>query len=111
MKFFPHSNTHKGPTATYATVLDHICHQIQHTYDYGQDIAEALWKGSKIDLNKHAPTLSKSTNVDKTLQAEENEQLKMLYKAELTAWVERKKMLDNNVPSSRKTCEMTHLNC
>ena len=28
MKFYPHSNTQKGPTATYATVLDHICHQI-----------------------------------------------------------------------------------
>ena len=68
VKLFPHSNTHKGPTTTYVTVLDHICHQIQDTYDYSQDIAESLWKGSKIDLNKHAPTLSKSTNADKTLR-------------------------------------------
>ena len=84
MKFYPHSSTQKGPTATYATVLNHICHQIQHTYEYGQDTAESLWKGQAVDLTKYAPQLGKSTNPDKTMHAEENEQLKMLFKAELS---------------------------
>ena len=59
MEFYPHSSTHKGPTATYATVLDHICHHIQHTYDYDEDIAKSLWKDGKVDLNKHIPILMK----------------------------------------------------
>ena len=103
MKFYPHSSTQKGPTATYATVLDHICHQIQHTYEYGQDIAESLWKVKAVDLTKYAPQLGKSTNPDKTMHAEENEQLKMLFKAELSAWVERKKTLESNIPKAYAT--------
>ena len=45
MKFFPHNNNNKGPTATYATVLDHICHHVQHTFKYGEDIAESQSSG------------------------------------------------------------------
>ena len=85
MKFHPHGHGGKVPSATYATVLDQICNYVQGSYKYGKDIATSLREGKAVDLATEAPKLTKSSNADKTLKAEEDEQYRMIFKAEIAA--------------------------
>ena len=53
------------------------------TYQDGNDIAESLKKETKTDTDSQSPALKFSTNSDTQLASQENEQFKMIHKAEL----------------------------
>ena len=75
----------------YNTVSRFLINHIHKTYTNGDDIANALEDGKSADVDSWKPSLSVSTKDPVTKKAEyeaENEENKIIYKAEVDSWIQ-----------------------
>ena len=75
---------------------DQVINHIKKEYDRGVDVAEALRTGHEPNLQDWQPSLGVSTTVDESVRTVENEQYKMLFKAELDEYMRRKRVFADN---------------
>ena len=81
----------------YVVVTKYLINHIQKTYINGEDIGKALETRMPLDFATLMPRLQISTSDDKSDQERENEQFKMLYKAEIDSYVKRKDTYHSNI--------------
>jgi hypothetical protein len=82
--------------ADYNLTTEHVINHIKKEYDRGIDIAEALRTGEEPDMSNWQPRLGFSLSQDPTTKAAEDEQYKMLFKAELDEYMKRKRVYSDN---------------
>lgn len=82
--------------ADYESAAEYVINHIKRTFERGHDIAEALRTGTLPDLNTWNPQLQISRSTDDEVKQMENEQFKMLYKAELDDAIKRKRIFEEN---------------
>ena len=70
---------------------------VQRTYKYGQDVAISLREMELIDMNEKRPTMYSSESTDPDERQLENEGLKINYQAEVTRFIERRDLLEQNM--------------
>ena len=73
-----------------------VINHIKKEYGQGVDVADALRAGQEPDLREWQPSLRISTTADESMKAVENEQFKMLFKAELDKYMRRKRVFADN---------------
>jgi hypothetical protein len=66
------------------------------TYEYKENLGQALKEESEALTDMWAPDLQKSTNTDPATKAEKDEEFKMLWKAKLNECMRRKCTYKNN---------------
>jgi hypothetical protein len=81
----------------YVVVTKYLINFIQKTYIYGEDIGKALESRVPLDFATLMPILQLSTSEDTLDRERENEQFKMLYKAEIDSYVKRKDTYHSNI--------------
>jgi hypothetical protein len=80
----------------YQVTTEFIINHILTTYEYGEDIRQALEGESEALTDMWAPDLQKCTNTDSAAKAKEDEEFKMIWKAELNEYMRRKHAYKNN---------------
>jgi len=80
----------------YNLTTEQVINHIKKEYDRGVDIAEALRTGQNPDMTAWQPTLAVSADPDVATKAREDEQNKMVYKAELDEYMKRKRVYEDN---------------
>ena len=73
----------------YQTNTKFILNHIAITFKEGHDIATALKERTEMNFSTLMPQMKQSESTDKTVKAIEQEQFKILYQAEIKAYVER----------------------
>ena len=96
-KFNPYGAWTGKKTATFETVKQHLIEYVQRTYKYGQDVAISLREMELIDMNEKRPTMYSSESTDPDERQLENEGLKISYQAEVTRFIERRDLLEQNM--------------
>jgi hypothetical protein len=81
----------------YVVVTKYLINFIQKTYIYGEGIGKALEARVPLDFATLMPILQLSINEDTSDRERENEQFKMLYKAEIDSYVKRKDTYHSNI--------------
>ena len=107
LKFYPHGNGKYQQTATYGTVKDHIVQCAQKTFPNGQDIAVSLRDLKKKDLNSDEPSRDIATDGDDTIKKMKQDGMDILCQAEITKYLDRKEMPDQNMS---KACALIFSN-
>jgi hypothetical protein len=70
----------------YETTTKFLINYIKKTFDYGSDsIGQALKELKEVDTNPWKPTLNQSSDTDSAIQAIENKQFEMEFKANYAA--------------------------
>ena len=72
----------------FSVITDFIFNHICQTFEYGNDIANALESKTPTDFALLMPTLLTSSDPDKTVNQRENKQFTLLYEAEIQRFVE-----------------------
>jgi hypothetical protein len=82
--------------ADYSLTTEQVINHIKKEYDRGVDVAEALRTQEEPDQTTWEPRLSFSLSQDPAIKAAEDEQCKMLFKAELDEYMKRKRIYKDN---------------
>ena len=110
MKFYPHGMGREQQTVTYDTVKDHIIQHVQKTYKNGHDIATSLRDLTKLDLDKEKPKRRISGNTEDDKKKIEQDGHDIMYQAEITRFLERKELLDQNLTKAYSLIYSTYCN-
>ena len=97
MKFNPYGAWSGKKTATYETVKQHLIEYVQRNYKYGQDVAISLREMAKIDMDTKRPSMFLSQAEDAAERRSENRGLEISFQAEVTRFIERRDMLEQNM--------------
>jgi hypothetical protein len=81
----------------FSVITDFIINHIRQTFEYGNDIANALDSRVTTDFTNLMPVMQQSTETDTATKNRENKQFGMLYEAEIKRFVERKGLYENNL--------------
>jgi hypothetical protein len=80
----------------YEMTTEFLINYIKKTFDYGSDIGRALKELKEVDTNPWRPTLNHSSDTDAAIQAIQNKQFEMEFKADYDAYRKRVLALENN---------------
>ena len=80
----------------YETTTEFLINYIKKTFDYGSDIGRALKELKEVDTDPWKPTLNQSSDTDAAIQAIQNKQFEMEFKADYDAYRKRVLALENN---------------
>ena len=80
----------------FIVVKKFLINYIQKTYDYGDDIGEALLRDREPDMRKWFPEQMESDEVDQVKAGKENKRLEWLYREELKTYQTRKTTYERN---------------
>ena len=75
----------------------HLIEYIQKNYTYGQDIAISLREMRMINMDSKKPNMLIAQAEDPVERRVEQRRLDISYQAEVTRWMERRNMLENNM--------------
>ncbi len=106
LKFYPQGTGKFKQTVTYAMVKDAIEQHVQKTFRYGLDIAMSLRDMEKIDLTQFKPTrlevpIGENATAKDIREAEmEQAGIDIEYQEELKIYLERRRVLDENLPKA-----------
>jgi hypothetical protein len=81
----------------YNATTKYLINHIKKSYKYGEDIGNALEERSSLQFKIPMPRLMTSVNEDDQERSLENEQFKILYKAEIDSYVKRKDTYLSNI--------------
>ena len=74
-----------------------MINHIKKTFDWGNDVTEALRKLETTNTTDWKPTLKAILVRDATEKATEEEKIEIKYKAELNDYLKRNRSYDNNI--------------
>ena len=97
MKFYTHRSGKQQQMMTSNTVKDHIVQYVQKTSKNGQDIAISLWNIEKRDLMRDRPFRGEVVSINANKARIEQDGLDIIYQAQITRYLERVEMLDQNL--------------
>jgi hypothetical protein len=80
----------------YETTTEFLINYIKKTFDYGSDIGQALKELKEVDINPWKPTLNQSSDTDAAIEAIQNKQFEMEFKADYDSYRKRVLALENN---------------
>jgi hypothetical protein len=80
----------------YETTTEFLINYIKKTFDYGSNIGRALKELKEVDTDPWKPTLNQSSDTDAAIQAIQNKQFEMEFKANYDANQKRVLALENN---------------
>jgi hypothetical protein len=86
--------------SNYESAADFIINHIKKEYDRGRDIAESLRELAIPKTDLWMPTLKASSDTEPAVQALENKQYEMEYKAKLSEALHRTRIYDDNLVKS-----------
>jgi hypothetical protein len=81
----------------FSVITEFIINHVRKTFEYGNDIANALDARSHIDFITFMPQLQESQSGDKAAAKREDQQYRLLYEAEIKRFVERKGTYESNL--------------
>ena len=81
----------------YHATTKYLIIYIKKTYQYREDIGNALEERSTLQFKIQVPRLMTSDNNDEQERSLENEQFKILYRAEIDSYVKRKDTYVSNI--------------
>ena len=80
----------------FVSVTKFLINHIRKTYTYGEDIGQALQSREPLDFSPLAPKLQVSKAEDEDTREIENEEFRVLHKAEVDSFVKRKDTYRSN---------------
>lgn len=80
----------------FTTTTEYIINYIRRTFTQGNDIANALETREEVNMTDFMPVLQQSVEQDPTKAAIENKQYEILYRAEISKYVERSTLYEAN---------------
>jgi hypothetical protein len=80
----------------YEMTTEFLINYIKKTFDYRSDIGRALKELKEVDTDPWKPTLNHSSDTDAAIQAIQNKQFEMEFKADYDAYRKRVLALENN---------------
>jgi hypothetical protein len=72
----------------FSIITDYIINHIRQTFDYSNDVANALNSRTTIDFGMLMPDLQESIEIDQDIRDRQNKQFSVLYEAEIKLFVE-----------------------
>jgi hypothetical protein len=82
--------------ADYETTTDYLINHIKKTFNFGNDIGNALENLDEYDIETHRPSLNFSTSTDDDTKEAENRQYEIEFKEEFAAYMKRKQSYELN---------------
>lgn len=84
----------------YEATTEFLVNYVIKTFDYGDDIGQALKELEYPDPVHWRPIMQQSTNTDNVQKEFENKQFEIEFKAEFDIYMKRKQTLDSNKPKA-----------
>ena len=116
MKFHPHGIGRDKQMQTYDSIKDHIVQTVQKTYKNGVDVAISLRDLVKKDLDPLKPIHTQTGVTDAATATREQAGFDIVYQLELERYMNRKKLLEQNLHRAYALvfstyCSKTMQNC
>ena len=81
----------------FVVVRKYLINFIKKTYDYGDDIGEALMKGEPPDMDKWLPKIKESQELEPEKAEAENARFEWLYREQMKIYMKREEIYEKNL--------------